>query len=114
MVWSCERETEAGAPGWRTGALRFVQQYGRKARSGSLDPNDRRYDRKIEKAMRALRLVIGSSGQVSFGWPVCFCGSQKCAAYMLGAVASRARVCIGVKKFPRPCFERIGAQCVVA
>ncbi|NML33064.1 hypothetical protein [Paraburkholderia antibiotica] len=34
---------------------RFVQQYGRKARPGGLDPNDRRYDRKVEKAMRALR-----------------------------------------------------------
>ncbi|WP_045461455.1 hypothetical protein [Caballeronia cordobensis] len=33
----------------------FVQQYGRKARPGGLDPNDRRYDKKVEKAMRALR-----------------------------------------------------------
>jgi hypothetical protein len=32
----------------------FVQQYGRKAQKQG-DPNDRRYDRKIEKAMRALR-----------------------------------------------------------
>jgi len=33
----------------------FVQKYARKARPGGLDPNDRKYDRKIEKAMRAFR-----------------------------------------------------------
>ncbi|WP_322043727.1 hypothetical protein [Paraburkholderia sp. J67] len=33
----------------------FVQQYARKARAGGLDPNDRRYDHKIEKTMRRLR-----------------------------------------------------------
>jgi hypothetical protein len=32
----------------------FVQQYGRKAQKKG-DPNDRRYDKKVEKAMRALR-----------------------------------------------------------
>jgi hypothetical protein len=32
----------------------FVQQYGRKAQKQG-DPNDRRYDKKVEKAMRALR-----------------------------------------------------------
>jgi hypothetical protein len=32
----------------------FVQQYGRKAQKQG-DPNDRRYDKKIEKAMRTLR-----------------------------------------------------------
>jgi hypothetical protein len=32
----------------------FVQKYARKAHAGH-DPNDRRYDKKIEKAMRALR-----------------------------------------------------------
>ncbi|MBB3258772.1 hypothetical protein F4827_003641 [Paraburkholderia bannensis] len=34
---------------------RFVQQYGCKAHRGLLNPNDRRYDKKVEKAMRALR-----------------------------------------------------------
>ncbi|WP_322032271.1 hypothetical protein [Paraburkholderia sp. J76] len=33
----------------------FVQKYARKARPGGLDPNDRKYDHKIEKAMRRLR-----------------------------------------------------------
>ncbi|SAL76110.1 hypothetical protein AWB74_04939 [Caballeronia arvi] len=32
----------------------FVQKYARKAHAGH-DPNDRRYDRKIEKAIRTLR-----------------------------------------------------------
>jgi len=32
----------------------FVQQYGRKAQKQG-DPNDRRYDKKVEKAMRVLR-----------------------------------------------------------
>jgi hypothetical protein len=31
----------------------FLQQYGRKAHRGH-DPNDRRYDRKIEQAIKAL------------------------------------------------------------
>ncbi|WP_322034202.1 hypothetical protein [Paraburkholderia sp. J76] len=38
------------------GELRcFVQKYARKARAGGLDPNDRKYDHKIERAMRRLR-----------------------------------------------------------
>ncbi|SHH55744.1 hypothetical protein [Massilia sp. CF038] len=32
---------------------RFVQQYARKARKG-LDPNDRKYDRKLEGKMKRL------------------------------------------------------------
>lgn len=32
----------------------FVQKYARKAHAGH-DPNDRRYDKKVEKAMRRLR-----------------------------------------------------------
>jgi len=32
----------------------FIQQYGRKAQKQG-DPNDRRYDKKVEKAMRVLR-----------------------------------------------------------
>jgi hypothetical protein len=32
----------------------FAQRYARKAHAGH-DPNDRRYDRKVEKEMRALR-----------------------------------------------------------
>ncbi|MFP3796954.1 MULTISPECIES: hypothetical protein [Paraburkholderia] len=32
----------------------FVQRYGRKAQKQG-DPNDRHYDRKVEKTMRALR-----------------------------------------------------------
>lgn len=31
----------------------FLQQYGRKAHAGH-DPNDRRYDRRIERAIRAM------------------------------------------------------------
>ena len=32
----------------------FVRLYGRKARVGGLDPNDRTYDRRVEKAVRRM------------------------------------------------------------
>ena len=33
----------------------FVEEYGRKKRKGWLDPNDRRYDRGIQKAVRRMK-----------------------------------------------------------
>ena len=33
----------------------FVQRYGRKARDGGLDPNDRSYDRRTEDAVRRMK-----------------------------------------------------------
>jgi len=34
---------------------RFVRLYGRKARKGGLDPNDRGYDRDVEKQIKAMK-----------------------------------------------------------
>jgi ribosomal protein S18 len=42
------KEREAAA------VRRFVKQYGRKAQKG-IEPNDRRYDRKIEKAVKRMK-----------------------------------------------------------
>lgn len=33
----------------------FVQRYGRKARTGGLDPNDRNYDHRVEDAVRRMK-----------------------------------------------------------
>jgi ribosomal protein S18 len=33
---------------------RFVNQYGRKAQKG-IEPNDRRYDRKVERAVKRMK-----------------------------------------------------------
>ena len=33
----------------------FVQRYGRKARDGGLDPNDRNYDRRIKDAIKRMK-----------------------------------------------------------
>jgi hypothetical protein len=42
------KEREAAA------VRRFVKQYGRKAQKG-IEPNDRRYDRKIEKVVKRMK-----------------------------------------------------------